>query len=244
MRQRLRKLMRSGDGILPPWLLRILRIHPVAIGLVLLLLLLFATWSNTAQGPLRTVTAPTPTLTPTPTQTPTPTVTPIPGPRPVASRLAVPPASCPPSPHPQTISFPDGFGTFSSGVRFFGEDIVWIPESSYPTVVHLEDHGAIPWPAVAIVWEVGPDATDAVSVRATNLQTGEVLWWVHGTPPDLASQTLTLDANVPGPALYTGIPEKGWQQFQSALLIPEAGCYALDATWAGGSWRVIFAAGA
>ena len=142
------------------------------------------------------------------------------------------------------MSFSDGFGSYGSGVRFFGQDIVWIPEPTFPIVAHLEPQGDTHWPELAIVWELGPDATDAVSVRATNTQTGAVLWWVHGAPPDLSSQTLALDADVPGPAMYTGIPEKGWQQFTSSLLIPQAGCYALDATWAGGSWHMVFAAGA
>lgn len=142
------------------------------------------------------------------------------------------------------MSFPSGFGTYDSGVRFFGNGIVWIPEPSFPTVAHLEPQGYTQWPVLAIVWELGPNATDAVSVRVTNTQTGAALWWIHGTPPDLSSQALVLDAEAPGPATYAGAPEKGWQEFHSSLLIPQAGCYAIDATWAGGSWKAIFAAGA
>lgn len=208
-------------------------------GLALLLLLL-AACSSSAMVPPR----PTATATATPSPTPSPTATVIPGPLPATQALDVPPANCPSSPQPQTMSFPDGFGNYGSGVTFYGKDIVWIPEPSFPTVAHLEPHGFTRWPELPIVWELGPDATDTVSVRVTNTLTGTVLWWVHGAPPDLSSQMLVLDANVPGPAMYTGIPTHGWQQFTSSLLIPQAGCYALDATWDGGSWHMVFAAGA
>lgn len=208
-----------------------------ALGLMLLLMLL-AACSSSAKVP------PRPTATATTSPTPSPTATAVPGPLPATQPLGAPPSSCPASPQSQTLSFPNGFGSYESGVRFFGSGIVWIPEPSFPTVAHLEPHGPTQWPALAIAWELGPDATDSVSVRVTNVQTGAVLWWIHSAPPDLASQTLVLDANVPGPAMYTGEPEKGWQQFQSSLLIPQAGCYTLGATWAGGSWQVIFAAGA
>lgn len=208
--------------------------------LLLLLVLALPACSSSVKVPPRPTATPTATASPTPS----PTATIVPGPLPAAQPLGPPPSSCPASPQPETISFPDGFGTYGSGVRLMGKDIVWIPEPSFPTVAHLEQQGYTQWPTLSIVWALGPDATDAVSVRATNIQNGEVLWWVHGTPPDLSSQTLALDAEVPGPATYEGIPEKGWQQFQSSLLIPQAGCYALDATWAGGSWQMVFAAGA
>lgn len=216
------------------------RVFACGLALLLLLVLALTACSSSAKVPPR----PTPTPTATPSPTPSPTATRVPGPQPAAQPLGPPPSSCPPSPQPDTMSFPDGFGTYGSGVRLMGKDIVWIPEPSFPTVAHLESRGYTQWPALSIVWELGPDATDAVSVQATNIQTGAVLWWIHGAPPDLSSQTLTLDADVPGPATYAGIPEKGWQQFESSLLIPQAGCYALDATWAGGSWHMTFSAGA
>lgn len=213
----------------------------VALGLALLMLVVAACTSTTKVPP-----RPTATATPSPSPSPSPTVaaTIVPGPQPAAQPLGPPPSSCPASPQPQTMSFPNGFGSYDNGVRFFGKDIVWIPEPSFPTVAHLEPHGYTQWPALAVVWELGPDATDAVSVRVTNTQTGAVLWWIYGAPPNLSSQTLVLDADAPGPAMYTGVPEKSWQEFKSSLLIPQAGCYEMNATWDGGSWQVIFAAGA
>lgn len=226
-----------GRGSKPHMPLSRARLCLCAFGFALLLTLL-AACSSTAKVP------PRPTATATPSPTPSPAATAIPGPLPAIQPLGAPPASCPASPQPQTLSFPNGFGSYGGSVRFFGKDIVWIPESSFPTVVHLESHGSTSWPTLAIVWEIGPDATDAVSVRVTNTQTGAVLWWVHSIPPDLASQTLVLDADVPGPATYTGEPETSWQEFHSSLLFTQAGCYALDARWDGGSWQMVFAAGA
>lgn len=210
-----------------------------ALCLALLMLLVAACTSATKVPP-----KPTATATPPPTPSPTATATLVPGPRPVSQPLGAPPSSCPASPQPQTMSFPNGFGSYGNGVRFFGKDIVWIPEPSYPMVAHLEPHGYTQWPALAIVWEVGPDAMDAVSVQVTNAQTGTILWWIHDAPPDLSSQTLVLDADTPGPAMYNGVPEKSWQEFKSSLLIPQAGCYEMNATWDGGSWQMVFAAGA
>lgn len=207
---------------------------------LMLMLLLLPACSSTAHVPPH----PTATATPSPTATATPSATPIPGPLPAIEPLSAPPSSCPATQAPQTLDFPNGFGSYSGGIHLVGGAMVWIPAPSFPTVVHLEPRGATSWPTLAIVWELGPDASEAVSVQATNTQTGAVLWWVHGAPPDLASQTLVLDADVPGPAIYTGVPAAGWQEFESSLLIPQAGCYALTASWAGGSWHVVFAAGA
>jgi len=187
-----------------------------------------------------------PPLSPTATATPSPTITPtaLPGPHAAAAMLDQPPAQCPAADSQnQTMSFPRGFGSFSGSIEFVGQDIVWIPRPYYPSTLHLGAHGADSWPVARFLWEIGPNALDTVSVRVTDIETGNALWWIHSTPPDIATQTLVLDPNIPGPAEYHGQPASNWREWAATLLIPQASCYALEAKWDGGSWHVNFAAG-
>lgn len=194
-----------------------------------------------------TTQAPSPTPTATATATPSPTVTPtatLPGPQAASGPLASPPTHCPAADSKnQTMTFPSGFGTFSGRVEFIGQDIIWLPSTYYPTTLHLGAHGADSWPATKFIWEVGPNALETVSIRVTDLQTNTTLWWIHDTPPTLATQTLVLDPSIPGPAEYHGQPRTNWREWAATLLVPQADCYALDAKWAGGVWHVVFAAG-
>ncbi|HEU5442050.1 MAG TPA: hypothetical protein VFU88_22405 [Ktedonobacterales bacterium] len=224
------------------WLsLRPARRFALAIVLCVLVVLLASCDPAATQAP-----SPTPTATATATATPSPTVTPaaLPGPQAASSPLGPPPPHCPAaSSKNQTMTFPSGFGTFGGRVEFIGQDIIWLPSTYYPTTLHLGAHGADSWPDARFIWEVGPNALETVSVRVTDLQTNTALWWIRDIPPTLATQTLVLDPSIPGPAEYHGQPRTNWREWAATLLIPQSGCYALDAKWAGGVWHVIFAAG-
>ncbi len=107
----------------------------------------------------------------------------------------------------------------------------------------VDQAGYEAWPGTKIIWEVGPSFTQTVSVRVTNLATGELSWWDTGEgspPPAHVSQILTLDTNQP---TYHGSPEPGWREWGSYLYFSQAGCFAMDVTWPGGHWRIFFGVG-
>jgi hypothetical protein len=180
--------------------------------------------------------------TPAPTVTATPTCTSVPGPCSVSGFLDPPPQHCPASPPLQVLRT-------STGGPFYGESLVWAGGLGPPgATLHLEDDTPLAWPGDKIIWEVGPDATQPVTVEARNLATGERAWWGRGSPIPPAAQTLTLDPTTTGPAIYhgspgSGYPMAGWSEYGSFLYILAAGCYTMQATWPGGSWSWTFAAG-
>jgi hypothetical protein len=180
--------------------------------------------------------------TPAPTVIATPTCTPVPGPCPVAGFLDPPPQHCPASPPLQVL-------TSSGGGPFYGQSPVWgggpVPPGA---TLHVEDDTPLAWPGDKMIWEVGPNYTQRVTVEVTNLATGERAWWGIGSPNPPESQTLTLDPNTTGPARYhgspgSGYPVAGWSEYGTVLYILAAGCYTMTAIWPEGSWSRTFAAG-
>ena len=74
-------------------------------------------------------------------------------------------------------------------------------------------------------------------------------WLAPQNAYDLATVTV-MDARLaPGErgsagfVMWLGADGAGRDMWSAILYIPAAGCYALDASWPGGSWRVTFAAG-
>lgn len=188
----------------------------------------------------------TATVAPTATLTPTPALEALP--TPVTTLLDPPPTNCPASPPPHTLTFPQGFGGFSGSVTFYGSSPVWIADSISWGVLHLNALGYTPWPGIKLIWEVGPNYTKPASIEVTNLGTGQLAWWGQGGPISQsnygAATELELDPTTTAPAaIYHGPSEQGWNEWGSFAYLLQAGCYALDATWPGGHWRAIFAAG-
>ncbi len=188
----------------------------------------------------------------TPTPPPIPTVPPRPHPSPVATLLDPPPTDCPTGQPPKSLPIKDQFGLQGTG-KLQGNPPVWIVDPFYPpSPLHLEAGGYTAWPQWKIVWEVGPDYTQAVRLQIRNLRTGELAWW--GADPDAwVGKTFVMDPEQPdinGPYWYHGhhfnypAPVAGtWNEWGSVFLITEAGCYDLQVTWPGGQWDMFFAAG-
>src|SRR6185437_15038971 len=104
-----------------------------------------------------------------------PTCTPQLGPCPVSGLLDPPPQRCPASPSLDSLNF-SHFGGFVGGVQFVGHAPVWIPRpylggSTVPITIHAEQNGYTPFPGTKIVWEVGPNYTQPVSVQMIDLRT-------------------------------------------------------------------------
>lgn len=92
---------------------------------------------------------------------------------------------------------------------------------------------------IKMAWLVGPHATQHVTLRGWALRGGVPLWFqLGGNRPTTAP---ILDPQHPV-AWAPNLPA-GWAFFPSYLLIPQAGCYAVQARWPGGMWQVAFAAG-
>lgn len=207
------------------------------LGCVLLALLLAA--CSTGQGPSTTSSSGTPGVSrhsvgdsSTPVVTvavPTPQTSP--GPSPVKALLAHAPQHCPTAPSPGSTNLPQ-WG------MVIGKGPVW--ELGFPPhgTLNLDQFGETPWPVTKIMWPVTSGFLSYVIVRVTNLQTGAQAWWDIGQgapPPNHPVRPLIMDQN---PNRISS--QRGWG---TLLYLPQAGCYAMQVSWSGGQWRLLFAAG-
>ena len=185
-----------------------------------------------------------PTATAVPRATPTPTPTWVAYPTPTLSQGTPPalgpaPASCaPPASVPRTLP-----ATFSGAI---GSSPLWVAWFDGPYATrHIKDPGPgntrYGW-EIAITFTIEPEFSQKVVVRGVRLDNGEPLWFGHSMP----SVAVVLDPQQPGLTAddntSMGLSDD-WAAWYTILSIPAAGCYALDASWPGGSWRVTFAAG-
>jgi hypothetical protein len=191
----------------------------------------------------------TPTPTPTPTPIPYATSTAAAGPMPITAVLAPPSQNCAITPPPHELTLAQ-LGD-NSNVQLVGGGPFWFYGGFYQSVLHLGPTGYHEWPQWKWVVEVGPNYTQPVTLDLWNLDTRALAWW-SVTPPQPATQSLVLD-----PALDTGdvgpvpwlaaVPHggsaPGWKEWGIFPLFSVAGCYALEASWAGGSWRSVMAVG-
>jgi hypothetical protein len=183
--------------------------------------------------------------TPLPTETTRPTPTPVltPTPLPVTGPLAAPPTNCPASPPLDALTVPafDGFIN-SDTVPLLGRSPVWVVSDppSFGVVNLAQPSTTSPsWPEIKIFWVFGPTRHPHVTVRATDLHSGEVAWWAVAVPdtPQIPILSMDPDAGVPQSAQQTWVVET------NHLFIMHAGCYKLDVSWPGGGWQTVFAAG-
>jgi hypothetical protein len=128
--------------------------------------------------------------------------------------------------------------------------VFWI-RAGYDAVLHLGTTGYTQWAQWKWVVEVGPNYTQPVTLRLRNLQTDALAWW-SATPPSPATQALVLDPQLDtedvGPvswlaAIPHGESAAGWKEWGAFPVFTIAGCYALEASWVGGSWRSVLAVG-
>jgi hypothetical protein len=181
----------------------------------------------------QTVSVPHGSLSPTvaqPSSTPPPTsaltVTPPP--------LGSVPQNCSPGAVPHTV--------FSQLGPVVGQAPIWAAGFDGPHAVlriptSYDTYTQYGW-TWKLVWEIGPHFSQKVTLHGVNLRTGVPLWFQFNGPETPAP---VLDPQQPThPAAAAG---GDYAEFGSYLYIPTADCYALDATWPGGQWRILFAAG-
>ena len=162
-------------------------------------------------------------------------------PLPVTGPLAAPPTNCPAAPPLDALTIPPTDG-IASDVPLLGRSPVWAYSGSLPRgVVNLGQPSATSpsWPAVETFWVFGPTLHPRVTVRVSDLRSGEAAWWRVGGPstPQVPILIMDPDVDFPGSAPLTWVVER------TLLFLTHAGCYQLDVSWAGGDWQTVFAAG-
>ena len=199
--------------------------------------------SSGHSGPSPTTSAALPSKTPAAQSEPSPTPSPFGG---ASAQLGPPPQTCSPSSiHTlKTISshFGPAVGAGAAwGVGFSSSlqgplTLVWVGDD---TSDHIQDG----W-SHKLLWIVATHLQGAVTIRGGNLQTGTPLF-PDAVYAETASTPTTLILNPNDPAVSSQNPNQDdqWTQFPGGLTVPGAGCYALQASWPGGSWHLTFAAG-
>lgn len=200
--------------------------------------------------PSHAVVQPTPTATPeAPTALPTQPVNQRPSP--VAGLLGSAPSNCPTVGPPGVMSTTNFGGGFSGSFSFAGSAPAW--ELGLTTELQLEQSGsADPYPSTKVMWVVGPNAAEPVTLTGHELTTGAALWFqiypsngVATDNPDALSVYTThavLDPAAPNRG-STDNSTGHWNIWGVGIMALSAGCYQLDVSSASGNWRMVFAAG-
>ncbi|HEV2458183.1 MAG TPA: hypothetical protein VGS80_07435 [Ktedonobacterales bacterium] len=110
----------------------------------------------------------------------------------------------------------------------------------------LEPNGATPYPGTKVLWIVGPNYGEAVTLQGHELRTGTPMWFVL-----LGPGSYTAANAAPSVALDPAMPNRGgaansagqWNVYGVGIIFTVAGCYELDASWPEGHWRTVFPAG-
>jgi len=92
---------------------------------------------------------------------------------------------------------------------------------------------------IKVLWVVTADVEDPVRVVGTDAGKRARLWFEVNERDERPVRQATLDPATPGVPL-TG---DDYVEFPSYVYIPRAGCYSLEASWPGGSWRLVVGLG-
>ena len=222
------------------------RVAPVTAMLLLAALLMLAACSAGQS------TTPATAATRSPIVAPAATVPPVLPPTPAGSALGPAPPNCPVLLPPQTFTMASGFGGgFSDPVSFTGGSPVW--ELGLSSPLHSGQFGGPdnPYPSFKVMWIVGPNVTQPVTLTGHELHAGAPLWFeiyptnaAPITPQTRSVYTMqaVLDPTAPNRGGTTN--SKGhWGIWGIGIIPLAAGCYDLDVAWPGGHWHTVFAAG-
>jgi hypothetical protein len=145
-------------------------------------------------------------------------------------------------------------GGFIGTTTFTGSSPAWklgLPSGSSPLQLNALE-GPTPYPATKVMWVVGPNFAQPVTLTGHDVRTATPLWFQlypsNGIPTDnpdaLTAYTthLVLDPAAPNRG-STENSSGHWNIWGIGVMVLAAGCYELDVTWSTGSWRSVFAAG-
>jgi hypothetical protein len=182
---------------------------------------------------------------PQPTVTATPTETPLPLPAPVSGLLGPAPTNCPASPSLSSMTIDDQFGGgFTGGDVFSGQSPVWNLGLAPDTALTLNAYtGQTPWPGTKVMWVVGPNFNQSVTLSGHELDSGAPIWFGKDSAQPQTTHEV-LDPSTPNRG-STGREQGLWNIWGILIYFLHAGCYELDASWANGAagWHIILAAG-
>jgi hypothetical protein len=171
--------------------------------------------------------------------TPTATLTPVPQPTPLTGLLDPAPTTCQQTPPPHTRLFGplDGFQG-QSPVQ--GGGPVWMTSDLYD--LHLNELGFDPLPSTKMLWAIGPNNDQPVTIQGGDL--------LSGTP--MFVEVYGVSVPTPVGLLPPGLGNRGggttpdgnrWAIWGTGLVFVKARCYRLRASWPGGSWTMTFTVG-
>ena len=210
---------------------RALRLALYAIAFVAVLVAVIAAIARPQIGGIGAVAYPTPTLV---QGTP-----PTPGP---------PPRSCTPAaPWPSYVSKESG--SFGGAI---GASPVWAVGFDGPQANKLlRGYSRYGW-MTFVDFYVEPGVTAQVIVSGERLSDSVPMWISVSDVRETnfgqraPSVRVILNPQERGLPVYDNLSRgigEDWALWSGVLYLPAAGCYALEASWPGGSWRVTFAAG-
>lgn len=168
-----------------------------------------------------------------------PTSTPWTVPPTVSGTLGPPPTDCATIPPPGTMTTTDlmndsGEG-FQGTVTFNGAAPAWATLGGV-----LQARGT-PYPSTKILWVIGPNYHQSVTLTGKDLRSGAPLWFdVYGRPDTTQAVLGPNGANRGTASNSTGT----WNIWGIGIIISAASCYELDVSSPTGAWRTVVAAGA
>ena len=199
--------------------------------------------NNGSRIPPLPTTASGSSLTPIPTL---PSVPPLSATHPpqVASAPGPPPTDCAIARPPHTMSVTNFGGGFSGTTTFQGGSPAW--ELGFGSDGTLAAQG-LPYPGSKIMWVVGPNVNQPVTLSGRDLRSGAPLWFEmyppnYGGGKDYFTTTAILDPSAPNRG-STNNSTGHWNIWGIGIIVGAASCYRLDVASAAGSWHTVFAAG-
>ncbi len=145
------------------------------------------------------------------------------------------PSDCPPAPLAMNVN-PD------VGVAVGGYPL-WVTMISYSAALKFygkDQYTSDGWPA-KVIWSVQTEYQGELTVHGANLKDGTPLKF--DPFPNSASGSVSTTLKIDTRALNVSPTYLHWVSLPGAIYVSEAGCYALEMDWPGGSWRITFPAG-
>jgi hypothetical protein len=165
-------------------------------------------------------------------------------PPPLPTAASSPPLTPIPTLPPQTMSVTNFGGGFSGVATFQGGSPAW--ELGFGSDGTLAAQG-LPYPSSKIIWVVGPNINQPVTLSGHDLRSGAPVWFEmyppnYGGGKDYFTTAAVLDPTAPNRGSTNN--STGHRNIWGiGIIVGAASCYQLDVTSSAGSWHTDFAAG-